>query len=49
MGMDGYFTDMGYDGNAGDGYVPTPQQDQEPMALKARRLNVSSNSERLGL
>lgn len=23
MGMDGYFTDMGYDGNAGDGYVPT--------------------------
>ncbi|MDW2795917.1 phage repressor protein, partial [Acinetobacter baumannii] len=23
MGMDGYFTDMGYEGNAGDGYVPT--------------------------
>lgn len=23
MGMDGYFTDMGYDGNGGDGYVPT--------------------------
>lgn len=23
MGMDGYFTDMGYDGNSGDGYVPT--------------------------
>lgn len=23
MGMDGYFTDMGYDGNGGDGYIPT--------------------------
>ncbi|WP_391485411.1 LexA family transcriptional regulator [Acinetobacter baumannii] len=23
MGMDGYFTDMGYEGNGGDGYVPT--------------------------
>ncbi|WP_284090447.1 helix-turn-helix domain-containing protein [Acinetobacter pittii] len=23
MGMDGYFTDMGYEGSAGDGYVPT--------------------------
>ncbi|ENV76229.1 LexA family transcriptional regulator [Acinetobacter ursingii] len=23
MGMDGYFTDMGYEGNGGDGYIPT--------------------------
>ncbi|MDS7935643.1 helix-turn-helix domain-containing protein [Acinetobacter sp. V91_7] len=23
MGLDGYFTDMGYEGNGGDGYVPT--------------------------
>lgn len=23
MGMDGFFTDMGYEGNGGDGYVPT--------------------------
>ncbi len=35
MGMDGYFTDMGYDGNAGDGMFQLTQQDQEPMVLKA--------------
>lgn len=23
MGMDGFFTDMGYEGNGGDGYIPT--------------------------
>ena len=35
MGMDGYFTDMGYEGNGGDGYIPTHSAGPEPMALKA--------------
>ncbi|MBR7679994.1 helix-turn-helix domain-containing protein [Acinetobacter nosocomialis] len=34
MGMDGYFTDMGYDGNAGDGYVPTHTAGDRSYAIK---------------
>ncbi|MHC0018421.1 S24 family peptidase [Acinetobacter pittii] len=34
MGMDGYFTDMGYDGNAGDGYVPTHTAGKRAYAIK---------------
>ncbi|MCU4331910.1 S24 family peptidase [Acinetobacter pittii] len=34
MGMDGYFTDMGYDGNAGDGYVPTHTAGSKAYGIK---------------
>lgn len=34
MGMDGYFTDMGYDGNAGDGYVPTHSAGPRAYGIK---------------
>ncbi|MDH2526344.1 helix-turn-helix domain-containing protein [Acinetobacter baumannii] len=34
MGMDGYFTDMGYDGNAGDGYVPTHTGGERAYGIK---------------
>ncbi|WP_198078877.1 LexA family transcriptional regulator [Acinetobacter calcoaceticus] len=34
MGMDGYFTDMGYEGNAGDGYVPTHTAGERSYAIK---------------
>ncbi|EHU1391114.1 helix-turn-helix domain-containing protein [Acinetobacter baumannii] len=34
MGMDGYFTDMGYEGNAGDGYVPTHTAGSRAYAVK---------------
>lgn len=34
MGMDGYFTDMGYEGNAGDGYVPTHTAGDRAYAIK---------------
>ncbi|MBP1470596.1 LexA family transcriptional regulator [Acinetobacter nosocomialis] len=34
MGMDGYFTDMGYDGNAGDGYIPTHTAGDRSYAIK---------------
>lgn len=34
MGMDGYFSDMGYDGNAGDGFVPTLTAGQYAYAVK---------------
>ena len=34
MGMDGYFTDMGYDGNAGDGYIPTHAAGEKAYGIK---------------
>lgn len=34
MGMDGYFTDMGYEGNGGDGYVPTHTAGSNAYAVK---------------
>lgn len=34
MGMDGYFTDMGYDGNAGDGYIPTHVAGDKAYGIK---------------
>lgn len=34
MGMDGYFTDMGYEGNAGDGYIPTHTAGDRAYAIK---------------
>ncbi|MGF0210897.1 LexA family transcriptional regulator [Acinetobacter baumannii] len=34
MGMDGYFTDMGYEGNAGDGYVPTHSAGPRAYGIK---------------
>ncbi|WP_151799105.1 S24 family peptidase [Acinetobacter calcoaceticus] len=34
MGMDGYFTDMGYDGNGGDGYIPTHTAGSKAYAVK---------------
>jgi len=34
MGMDGYFTDMGFEGNAGDGYVPTHTAGDRSYAIK---------------
>ncbi|MDC4558784.1 LexA family transcriptional regulator [Acinetobacter baumannii] len=34
MGMDGYFTDMGYEGSAGDGYVPTHTAGSRAYAVK---------------
>ncbi|UOH20441.1 S24 family peptidase [Acinetobacter sp. NyZ410] len=34
MGMDGFFTDMGYDGNGGDGYVPTHSAGEKAYGIK---------------
>lgn len=34
MGMDGYFTDMGYDGNGGDGYIPTHTAGERAYGIK---------------
>ncbi|QHI29001.1 helix-turn-helix domain-containing protein [Acinetobacter haemolyticus] len=34
MGMDGYFTDMGYEGNAGDGYIPTHSAGDKAYGIK---------------
>lgn len=34
MGMDGYFTDMGYEGNGGDGYVPSLTASANAYAIK---------------
>ncbi|MHC3136242.1 helix-turn-helix domain-containing protein [Acinetobacter nosocomialis] len=34
MGMDGFFTDMGYEGNAGDGYIPTHTAGDRSYAIK---------------
>ncbi|WP_454666708.1 S24 family peptidase [Acinetobacter calcoaceticus] len=34
MGMDGFFVDMGYDGNSGDGYIPTHTTGSKAYAVK---------------
>lgn len=34
MGMDGFFVDMGYDGNSGDGYIPTHTAGSKAYAVK---------------
>ncbi len=34
MGLDGYFSDMGYDGNGGDGYVPSLTAGKHAYAVK---------------
>lgn len=34
MGMDGYFTDMGYEGNGGDGYIPTHSAGEKAFGVK---------------
>lgn len=34
MGMDGFFTDMGYDGNGGDGYLPTLSAGNKSYGIK---------------
>lgn len=34
MGMDGFFTDMGYEGNGGDGYVPTHTAGERAYGIK---------------
>lgn len=34
MGDDGYFTDMGYEGNAGDGYVPSLTASDKAYAVR---------------
>lgn len=34
MGMDGFFTDMGYEGNGGDGYVPTHSAGERSYGIK---------------
>lgn len=34
MGMDGFFTDMGYEGNAGDGYIPTHTAGERAYGVK---------------
>lgn len=34
MGMDGYFTDMGYEGNGGDGYIPTHSAGEKAYGIK---------------
>ena len=34
MGMDGFFTDMGYEGNGGDGYVPTHSASDRSYGVK---------------
>lgn len=34
MGMDGFFTDMGYEGNGGDGYIPTLSASKSAYGIK---------------
>lgn len=34
MGMDGFFTDMGYEGNGGDGYIPTHAAGDKSYGIK---------------
>ncbi|MGB5886588.1 MAG: LexA family transcriptional regulator [Acinetobacter venetianus] len=34
MGMDGYFSDMGYEGNGGDGYIPTHTAGERAYGIK---------------
>jgi phage repressor protein C with HTH and peptisase S24 domain len=34
MGMDGFFVDMGYEGNGGDGYIPTHTAGPNAYAVK---------------
>ena len=34
LGMDGFFTDMGYEGNGGDGYVPTHSASDRSYGVK---------------
>lgn len=34
MGMDGFFTDMGYEGNGGDGYIPTHSGGEKAYGIK---------------
>lgn len=34
MGLDGYFTDMGYEGNGGDGYIPTLSASEKAYGVK---------------
>ncbi|MEB6670616.1 S24 family peptidase [Acinetobacter pittii] len=34
MGMDGYFVDMGFEGNGGDGYIPTHTAGTKAYAVK---------------
>lgn len=34
MGMDGFFTDMGYEGNGGDGYIPTHTAGEKAYGIK---------------
>ncbi|MFP6818441.1 S24 family peptidase [Acinetobacter sp.] len=34
MGMDGFFTDMGYEGNGGDGYIPTRSAGDKSYGIK---------------
>lgn len=34
MGMDGFFTDMGYEGNGGDGYIPTRSMNDRTYGIK---------------
>ncbi|MCH7309215.1 helix-turn-helix domain-containing protein [Acinetobacter sp. NIPH 1852] len=34
MGMDGYFSDMGYEGNGGDGYIPTHSAGERAYGIK---------------
>ncbi|MFM7812001.1 MAG: S24 family peptidase [Acinetobacter junii] len=34
MGMDGFFTDMGYEGNGGDGYIPTHSAGDRAYGIK---------------
>lgn len=34
MGMDGYFVDMGFEGNGGDGYIPTHTAGSKAYAVK---------------
>ncbi len=37
MGMDGYFTDMGYgEGNGGDGYIPTLSASKDAYGIKGK-------------
>ncbi|MVO22708.1 helix-turn-helix domain-containing protein [Acinetobacter baumannii] len=43
MGMDGYFTDMGYDGNAGDGYVPTHTAGPRAYGIKGTGDSTSNS------
>ena len=34
MGMDGFFNDMGYEGNGGDGYIPTHSAGDKAYGIK---------------